>query len=248
MITAILIAKNEQEGIIDCLKQLNWTDEQLVIDNNSNDKTAELASKQGAKVIQIKGNDFSLLRNTAATSASYEWLLYIDVDEKVTKALRDEIIYITRQVLVDTNPRAYVIKRTNYYLGRKWPTEDGMIRLIYKPSLVKWYGTLHETAQIHGEVGELKERLLHYTHQSLEQMVAKTNEWSAIEASLRFNNHHPKVVPWRLIRVMFTGFWNSYITQQGFKAGSVGFIESIYQGFSMFITYSKLWEMQQIKK
>jgi hypothetical protein len=78
-------------------------------------------------------------------------------------------------------------------------------------------------------------------------MVTKTNEWSLEEAKLRFDAGHPPVVGWRLIRVMITGFWRSFISQGGWKAGTVGWIESIYQGFSMFITYAKLWELQQKK-
>jgi len=75
-------------------------------------------------------------------------------------------------------------------------------------------------------------------------MVAKTNEWSVVEARLRLDAHHPPVVWWRLVRVMITGFWESFVRNGGWRAGTVGFIESIYQGYSMFITYAKLWEMQ----
>ena len=78
----------------------------------------------------------------------------------------------------------------------------------------------------------------------LEEMLDKTNDWSDIEAQLRLDTHHPPVVWWRLLRVMFTGFTRSYIDQRGWRAGTVGWIESIYQAFSMFITYARLWEMQ----
>ena len=61
-------------------------------------------------------------------------------------------------------------------------------------------------------------------------------------------NNHPKVTWWRLIRVFCTGFVDSYIKQQGFKAGTIGIVESLYQGFSMFITYVRLWEMQKNQK
>ena len=75
-------------------------------------------------------------------------------------------------------------------------------------------------------------------------MVEKTNQWSDVEASLRFKSKHPQVTWWRFIRVMWSAFYKSYIGQRGFKAGVIGLIESIYQAFSMFITYAKLWEMQ----
>jgi hypothetical protein len=79
-------------------------------------------------------------------------------------------------------------------------------------------------------------------------MVEKTNKWSVIEARLRFDAGHPPVVWWRFPRVMLQAFSNSYITQGGWKAGAVGLMESMFQAFSIFITYAKLWELQQDKK
>ena len=76
-------------------------------------------------------------------------------------------------------------------------------------------------------------------------MVAKTINWSQIEAELRFKSNHPPMSWWRFIRVIITGFVNSYFIQKGYKAGTAGLVESIYQAFSMFITYARLWEMQQ---
>ena len=76
-------------------------------------------------------------------------------------------------------------------------------------------------------------------------MLNKTIEWSETEANLRFSNNHPKMSWWRFPRVMFSAFFNSYLKQGGYKAGTVGIIESIYQAFSIFITYAKLWEKQQ---
>ncbi len=76
-------------------------------------------------------------------------------------------------------------------------------------------------------------------------MVEKTNNWSEIEADLRFKVHHPKITTLRLVKVMITGFTQSYFKQNGYKNGTEGFIEAVYQAFSLFITYAKLWEKQQ---
>ncbi len=251
MLSAIVIIKNEEQRLMKCLQQLEWADEIIVVDNESTDSSVNIARQFGATVVSIPDKDFSKLRMAGAQKATNDWILYIDIDEVITDQLKTEIEKITSH----SNPQqtqAYVLKRTNYYLGVKWPTQDGMIRLIYKPSLIRWYGQLHETAEIKGDVGELQNRLEHYTHQSLEHMVNKTNEWSTIEAQLRYDANHPQIVQWRILRVMISGFWNSYINEGGWRLKTAGLIESIYQGFSMFITYSKLWEMQskssQIKK
>ena len=108
-----------------------------------------------------------------------------------------------------------------------------------------WKGAIHESPIIDGKVGELKNHLVHYTHQNLSSMVKKTNEWSEIEAQLLFESNHPQMTWWRFLRIMLTKFWQSYVNQGGWKIGAPGLIESIYQAYSYFIVYTKLWEKQQ---
>ena len=79
-------------------------------------------------------------------------------------------------------------------------------------------------------------------------MLDKTIEWSKVEAETRFQMNHPKMTWWRFPRVMITAFLDSYFRQGGYKIGVAGLIESVYQAFSIFVTYARLWELQQKKK
>ncbi len=272
-LSAIIIAKNEESRIAKCLSHLTWVDEVIVVDNGSTDATREVAKKQGATVISVADtHDFAKLRTIGKEKAHGEWLLYVDADEVVTQELAGEI----REVVSHQESRelsssgltrgsssknldsrfrgndnlvgGYEFRRKNYYLGHPWPGEEYILRLMRKDALQEWYGELHETARVKGEIGRLRSPLFHYTHRTLEEMVTKTNEWSQSEANLRFLSGHPQVVWWRFLRVMLTAFFDSFIRQSGWRAGAVGWIESIYQAFSMFITYAKLWEMQQREK
>jgi glycosyltransferase involved in cell wall biosynthesis len=241
LLSAIIIAKNESKRIQECINNLVWADEILLIDNGSTDDTVKYARRYKVTVIKEHLRNFSRLRNIGAKRAAGEWLLYVDADETVTPALRKEII----QTIHNPNALAgYVIPRNNVYLGHIWPHQDGMVRLMKKKSFVTWEGILHEHAIIRGRVGTLSQPFIHNTHRSLSEMVAKTNEWSDYEAKLRFDARHPSISWWRVIRVMCTAFFDSFIRQGGWKAGVVGWIESVFQAFSIFITYSKLWEMQ----
>ena len=242
-LSAIVIARNEEARIERCLSSLAWADEIIVVDNGSMDRTKELARKKGAMVIDTSTRDFAKLRNRAKEQANGEWLLYIDADEVVTDKLAEEINRIISNK--QSSVSGYELRRENYYLGHKWPQDEYILRLMRKDALTEWYGELHETARVTGEKGRLNAPLLHDTHRTLEEMVDKTNEWSAAEAMLRLRSGHPPVVWWRFIRVMLTAFIDSFVKQGGWKAGTVGWIESIYQAFSMFITYAKLWERQQ---
>lgn len=247
-ISGIVLVKNEEGLINDCLESLSWVDEIIVIDNGGTDKTVEIAKSKGAKIFKSLKGSFSDRRNLGAKKASGEWLLYVDVDERITPLLKKEIEETTKS---GTFP-AYAISRRNILLGHEmrwggwWP--DYVLRLIRKDALVAWEGSLHEQPKIKGEVGKLKNPLTHFSHRSLAEMVEKTNEWSVIEARLLFESHHPKMVWWRFISVAAREFWYRGIVKLGFLDGVVGVIEIIYQMFSRMITYAKLWEMQNEKK
>lgn len=241
-LSVVILAKNEGKRIEACLRSVSFADEIVVIDNGSEDETCKIAQQLGAKVINVESSDFSLLRNKAISETRGLWILYIDADEIVTDELREEILRLLDSG--DTTYSAYFIKRKNNYLGHPWPITDKMQRLFFKKNLLKWYGPLHETAVINGRESVLHGYVNHDTHRTLEEMVIKTNNWSAKEALLRFNAMHPKMTWWRFLRVMVTAFSHTYFLQGGYKAGTVGLIESLYQAFSLFITYAKLWELQ----
>lgn len=245
-ITAVIIAKDEEEMIADCLDSILFCDEIIVIDSGSKDRTKEIAEKMSASVFVHKTDDFSEMRNFGLRKAKGEWILYIDADERVTPALRDEIKFL---ILDSRSKSAYKIKRKNYYLGNhEWPYIEKIERLFKKNKLKEWRGELHESPVIEGEVGESENYLLHYTHRDLSSMLKKTIKWSKIEAQLRFKANHPKMTLWRFPRVSIGAFYDSYIRQKGYKAGTAGLIESMYQTFSIFITYARLWELQRLSK
>lgn len=243
-LSGIIITKNEEAMLADCIDSLSFCDEIVVIDSGSTDNTVELAKRLGAIVYTHKTEDFAEIRTYAKSKAKGKWILYIDADERVSASLAAEIT----TAIASVHPEAaYKLYRQNYYLGNTpWPYVETLERLFQKKYLSSWQGVLHETAQIEGSIGQLQQPLLHYTHRELSSMVLKTNLWSEQEAKLRFAAHHPRMTWWRFIRVMITAFYDSYFRQKGYKAGVVGLIESIYQAFSMFITYAKLWELQQI--
>ncbi len=241
MISCIILTKNEESRIASLISSFrSWINDIIVVDNGSIDSTVRFARDAGARVIHVSEMDFSRMRNAGASYARGDWLFYVDTDEEVTEKLKQEILLSTKQDIY----QAFFLRRRNIYMNHLWPYMDGMIRLIRKDALERWEGRIHETARIKGSVGTLRHPLIHRSHNTLEDMLQQTNDWSEIEADLRFSSNHPPVVSWRLFRVFFTGFFDSYLKQRGWSVGTIGIIESVYQGFSMLITYTKLWEKQ----
>ena len=243
-VSAIILAKNEKERIAACLSGVGFCDERIVIDNSSTDDTGVIARKMGATVIASDASDFAKLRNLGRESSGGDFLLYVDADETVTPPLQEEIRRIIRSFDPERDPHVYIVKRKNYYLGHRWPRVERLERFFWKPALLGWHGELHESPQFRGRTAILNHPLVHDTHRTVEEMVNKTNEWSTIEARLRYESGHPIVTPWRLFRVMGTGYVRSFIGERGISAGMAGLTESVYQAFSMFVTYAKLYETE----
>ena len=241
-ISGVIIAKNEENLIADAIESLKFCDEIVVIDNGSEDRTTDVAKKIGAKVFEIKTQDFSQLRELGMEKAGGEWIFYLDADERVSNELAQEIKY--RVTLTEFS--AYKLPRMNYYLGKNlWPKVEYLERLFEKKSLKGWSGKLHESPEFEGKAGKLENPMVHFTHRDLESMLNKTISWSDIEAATRFEKKHPRISWWRFPRVMIPTFFRYFLREGGYKLGVAGLVESMFQTFSVFVTYAKLWEKQR---
>lgn len=246
-ITVVILSKDEEEVIEGAIRSaLLLTPNIIVIDSYSVDKTPKIAKNLGARVISNNISDFSTQRNFALKNVKSDWVLYLDADETLTEGLVSEIDEIINSG--KDKYEGYYVKRKTYYYGKDWGFTDRVQRLFLKDRLKEWRGVVHETPIIEGEYGELANYLSHNTHRNLSQMLKKTNEWSKYEAELRLGSNHPHMNPFRFMRVICTAFIDSYFRQKGWRNGTYGIIEGIYQSFSMFITYAKLWEMQERKR
>jgi glycosyltransferase involved in cell wall biosynthesis len=249
MLSIIILTKNSEETLADTLESLkSFGDEIIIIDSNSDDRTVEIAEHLGAKVYKHEFIDFATQRNYAISKASGDWVLYLDDDEEATPEFKKEVGRILEDYDKGANIGGYFIYRKTYYFGKDWGFTDRVQRLFYKNRFVAWEGVVHETPKIKGEFGQVENPINHYTHRNLTQMLAKTNEWSEFEANLRFKSGHPQMSWWRFVRVMATAFISSYFFNKGYRNRTEGFIEAVFQSYSMFITYAKLWEKQKNNK
>lgn len=246
MISALIIAKNEEKMLPECLESLKWADEVLLIDTGSKDKTVEIARKAGARVVKyLSGKNYSQWREYGKKHAKHEWVLYIDADERVPKKLAEEI----KQVISSSDhENAYAIPRRNFMFGQEMKhigiPPDYQKRLFKKSQLIKWKGEVHEEPVFKGDLGHLKEAIIHQKHETISEMVEKTNKWSEIEGRLMYEANHPPMTIPRFLSAMFREFWQRMIVHKAFLDGKIGIIYAFYQVFSRFTSYAKLWELQ----
>lgn len=245
-ITAILLARNEEEKIEKAVKSLLFCDEVLVIDDESTDRTKEFAETAGAKVLQhAKKNAFAGQRNWAMQQAENEWILFVDADEEVTTELKEEI-RLNVKTLERSNVSAFYISRRDFFWGHelrfgetKKARTVGIIRLMKKGSGV-WAGVVHETFIPTGKVKKLNGFLNHYSHDSVSQFIQDINVYSSLRADELFSQG--KKTNWiEIIALPFAKFIYTYFLLGGFLDGAPGFVYSFVMSFHSFLVRAKLF-------
>ncbi len=246
-LSVVVITRNEQDMLKVCLESVSWADEVIIVDNGSTDKTAEIAGKLGGRVVKFESHDFSEVRNRGMEEATGDWVLFVDADERVLKPLKEEIL----KLISGTDLSAVAISRKNIIFGQSVDygpyRKDWVIRLFKKSDFETWVGKVHEYGKFKGQLGYTKSSLLHLTHRNIDHFILKALDWSKIDASLRLKAGHPKMNKWRFIRILLTESWVQLIRRRGLFGGTVGIVDSMLQIFSFYITYVRLWELQQKK-
>lgn len=249
-ITVVIITKNEEHNIADCLKCVEWADEIIVIDSYSDDKTVPIALKYTPKVVQkVWPGMVGTQRNIGLDLANSEWLLFLDADERVTAQLQDEIL----RIINSDNAHNLVggdIPRKNFFFGR-W------IRSSYpnytRRFLRKGFGRYNE---IPGKgfdtlildkdnIHRFESPLLHLTGETLSQRLRKLDFDSGLQAGEKFKAGQK--AGWKeLVLNPVHAFVRLYLFKGGVRDGIPGFIYACLHAFSTFMKYAKLWELSTL--
>lgn len=251
-ISIVIHSSNDQQNIAECIDSAKLLSEEVVvIDMSSTDKTAEIAKRSGAEVFSFpKLNYVEPAREFGINKAKTDWVFLLDTDERITLELAKEIKNLTIQ-----NPTTYNLQQPTTYFkvprknifgkvkwlknGGWWP--DYQTRLINKKYFRSWPKEIHSTPSISGEMGFLHNPITHYFHGDLESMVNKTIIFEDIESNLLFKAKK-EVKTLTFFRKFLGELYRRLFRNLGFKDGDVGIIESIYQAFSKTITYIYLYE------
>jgi glycosyltransferase involved in cell wall biosynthesis len=239
-ISALAITYNEEENVERYVKGLSFADEIIFIDSYSTDKTIEYAQEYNVKVIQNKFIDFSTQRNFAIAQASYDWILFFDLDEVVTPQLEKEI----KQAVDKKNDVvAYFVKRKFHFMGRYiryggWQN-DKAIRLFNK-QYCRYTGLVHEVIETRGKVSCLKEQVDHYSYKSFDNYNNKLNMYSRLQAETLYAKRKRPGGYHFFIRPIYRFLWQ-YIYRLGMLDGKEGFILAYIHSFSVFKRYLQLW-------
>lgn len=241
-ISAVIIAKNEEANISECLKSISWVNEIILVDAESTDKTVELTKNFTSKIFVHKWEGFTKQKEFAVSKASNEWILNIDADERISPLLKDEIKNLTETDIV-----GYYLRRESYFLSKHikscgWDS-DYQLRLVRKSKVRLTDRLVHEGFAVEGKTGHLKNRLIHYTFTSIEKTINKINHYSSLRAEELFLKKK-NVGGFTIIFHGIAAFFRFFIVLGGFKEGVHGLIISLFNSITTFLVYMKVWELQ----
>ena len=245
-LSAVIITRNEETNIADCLRSVRWVDEIIVIDAQSTDGTAEIARQYTKHVFVRPWPGFGEQKNFGIEQATSDWILIVDSDERVTQELEMEI-QKTLGVPEFLNCMAFRIPRKNYFYGKwvRWggAYPDYQIRLFQKSSARYNDVAIHENLIVNGKIGTLSSPLIHFTERRITDHFQKFNLYTTLAASEKQKTK--KVVSWyHFVFNPFVVFFKTYVLKQGFKDGIRGVIFAVLASQYTFIKYTKLFEFQ----
>ena len=246
-LSAILITRNEEANLEDCLASLDGLATQIVVvDTQSTDRTLVIAQRYGALISSPPDwPGFGPQKNRALDLASEDWVLSLDADERLTPELRAEI----KGVLDKPQTDCYAIPRLSWYCGRfmrhsGW-TPDYVDRLFKLGSARFSTDLVHERLIPKGPVLRLKNQMLHYSFMNLAQVQEKMERYSTASAQQAFLRGKT-ASPLKAILHGAWSFFRTYILRAGFLDGPQGFSLALANAKGSYLRYIKLWRL--IKK
>lgn len=244
-ISVVLSVRNEERYIERVLRSVSWADEIIVVDNESTDKTPDIAKSFGAKVYRKKNDPMlNKNKNLGFEQATKEWILNLDGDEEVTDELRYEIQDLLKKDSIA--PDGYWISRKNIIFGKWirhglwWP--DKQLRLFRRGKGRFPCNHIHEYLIVDGKTADLSSPILHHNYDSISQFLRKMDAIYTENEVLHLRQTGKQIVWHDAIRMPVSDFIKIYFAQQGYKDGMHGLVLAMLQAFYAFIVFAKTWE------
>jgi glycosyltransferase involved in cell wall biosynthesis len=242
-ITVAIIALDAAAQIEPLLASVRFADEVLVVDSGSRDDTCAIARRHGARVEFREWSGFGRQKQHAVSIARNDWVLCLDVDERVS----DDLARAIREAMAAPRYKAYRMARRNRFLGR-WLSHgegypDWTVRLFHRAHAGWSNDDVHEAVLTTSEVGTLKGDLMHDSAEDLATYMTKQNRYSSLHAQALYRQG-VRAGYWRLAASPIARFLKFYFLRRGFLDGGPGFAHIVIGCTNSFQKYLKLMELQ----
>jgi len=251
-ISAVIITKNEEKIISQCLESLYFCNEIVVLDSFSTDNTEEICSKYNVKFFKQEFLGFGKQKEKALSFATNPWILSLDADEVITPMLAKEI----QKVLLSPETYAFFVPRTLVFMGHTLlfcgENKRPVLRLFHKDYFGFDQAIVHEEViskfpsdKSKNSIKNLSSEILHYSYKDWSDYIEKMNLYTGKMAIKALNRRAVKMKIKAFkpsIRFLST-FFKIYILKLGFLDGISGLNWSITCAYANFLKYAKVNEI-----
>ncbi len=250
-LSVVISAYNEDKIIGRTLKALAWTDEIVLINNNSTDETAKIAQKYTSHIYS-RPNQLMLNKNKnfGFSKATGDWILCLDADEEVTPELASEIRTsinaASKEIAGFWLPRKNIIFGKWIKHGLWWP--DRQLRLFRRGAGKFAEKHVHEYLNVDGKTEHLTEPFVHYNYSSISQFIHKMDSiYTENEVENLLSTGY--VASWKdAIKFPVSDFVKVYFAQAGWQDGLHGLVLALLQAFYSLVVFAKLWERSRFEE
>lgn len=240
-LSALVVARNEEWQLGDCLEALRFADEIVVVLDRSTDGSRDIARRFTDKVIEGAWEIEGDRRNAGIDACSGDWILEVDADERVTRELAEEI----RRTIAEAPPGHFLVPYDNY-VGKRlvrygWGASWGVsstVRLFSK-GMKRWGPQrVHPEVELRGARGRLKSPMVHFVDHDISDMLRRLDRYTTARAQdLRESGN---IGSFALnLRRMFSRFWKCFVARKGYREGAYGFLIALMAALFPMLSYLK---------
>lgn len=245
----LVVARNEERMLPDCLASLDFADEVVVVLDRTVDGCRAIAEKAGATVIEGAWESEGARRNIGIDACAGDWILEVDADERATPALASEI----RDLIRNGDPGVYLIPIRNVIGGREirhgWGAYNGAAsaaRLFTKGDKIWGPERVHPSLRTGPKRGTLGHGLIHLVDRDISDMIDRMNRYTDLMARDNVDNGTMPTLGAALRRVFSRGF-KSYIARKGYKEGFYGIALAFFAASYSLLIHLKAREIEDMR-
>ncbi|HWA10111.1 MAG TPA: glycosyltransferase family 2 protein [Opitutaceae bacterium] len=247
-VSVFILAYNEEHKIEAALASVTWAGEIVVIDSFSTDRTAEIARRFGARVVQLEFERFGELRQAGITHTTQPWIFSLDADERCTPEARDEIL---RVIADPESADAYLVPRRNVMFGREirhsgWYPDYRQPQLFRRGRMdYAREDHVHEGYVLRGRLGRLRHPILQIPYRTISEIIQKMDRYTTLNAAKLRRHGRTSRFPLAVLRGGWS-FFRVYLLQLGFLDGSAGFLIALLRFENSFYKHAKCIEATEV--
>lgn len=243
-ISGVIITLNEAAMIGDCIRSLRRIcDEIIVVDSMSVDETREIATREGARVIEQPYLGDGPQKAHGVPLAKNDWIFSLDADER----LEDDAVEVIANLSLDDPTLAYAFRRRNF-VGNHWIKAagfypDSVVRL-YNRSHAGYLPKKHHSRVEAPKVGHTGTHIRHFTYENLSHWIRRIDELSELDA-WAMKSRGVKPSSWRPTAHAFGALLQKLVLKGGIFQGSDGMTVAVTTAFNAYMKYLKLNELYE---